>query len=188
MPDNDVRIARLRNALAYISNLAHNSMTRSMVINEMARIAHDALRRDDEYAAPKPHRMQANPAFIAGSPHSVEHDWNDECGYGVPCQPVEAEQPSAPDHIADAGKKVAPDPGEGWEDFPLFDDEPLMAFKDRSGETWYTYQAVALRGFMGFRYIYENGETDTFAEPCIYDQETGETLFPVAMRFRKDSK
>jgi hypothetical protein len=83
-------------------------------------------------------------------------------------------------------RRVEPQ-AKGWEDYELFDDEPLLAFKDRSGETWYAYQAVSLRGFMGFRYEYPNGEYDLFPEPC---RKGGEDMdynmwFPVAVRFSK---
>lgn len=40
----------------------------------------------------KPRRMQGNPYASYDSVHGEEHDWNDSCGYGKPCQPVEAEE------------------------------------------------------------------------------------------------
>jgi hypothetical protein len=116
----------------------------------------------------------------------------------------------------EAEQPAAPDPGEGWldetvgiatidpkvhleylsrvepqapgfVDFELFDDEPLLAFKDRSGETWYTYQAVAMRGFMGFVYA-DDDEESLCLHPCRWRDEVGSGAieFPVAVRFAKD--
>ncbi len=166
----------------------------------------------------KPRRMQACEERHHGAEcdtcdHFFEHDENEDCHEvrcartNYSCQPVEAEQPAAPcarydvscpvadncnGHDAACGqyrRRVEPQ-ARGWEDYELFDDGPLLAFKDRSGETWYTYQAMALRGFMGFRYEYPNGEYDLFPEPC---RKGGEDMdcnmwFPAAVRFAVERK
>lgn len=174
----------------------------------------------------KPRRMRSNPSPKRSASHWSEHDETDMCAY-FECQPVE---PTPADHIADAGKMVVPDPGEGWE---LCEPHTAESCYDKQASSWTGAlwsgakfyrrrikkpaapewediqiesdgrglhyadmltgmpvshsRAVSEPGFMGYRYVYENGETDTLPYPAIQDEDTGEMIFPVAWRKRKSN-
>lgn len=83
-----------------------------------------------------------------------------------------------------AERRIKPEK-HAWEDKAIFPGANGVLSVHSASFPYPHTLAPSLRGFMGFRYVYENGETDTRAEPCVYDGESGEMLFPVAVRFKK---
>jgi hypothetical protein len=102
----------------------------------------------------------------------------------------------SPDHIADASKKVEPAPE--WEDEPIADGRyervETHCHDTFGGGTYDTVTlvahvlAVSEPGFMGYCYVYPNGETDTLMTPVAFDDETEQIVFPIAWRRSKEGK
>jgi hypothetical protein len=86
-------------------------------------------------------------------------------------------------------RRVEPEKQEqGFVDYPLEYEYELHCFRDAGGGVWHAYQAPSLRGFMGF--VYAGSEENRSLHPCRWIGEIGKGAieFPVAVRFKKESK